>query len=52
MSWIFHQDNFMRIITILFALGSARYAIAGNWSMAGYSACAAGLQVFVMMGNK
>lgn len=36
------------LIMGLFAAAAIRYGFAGNWSQAGYHACAAGLQLFVM----
>jgi hypothetical protein len=48
MSWLFEPRVFLIVITVLFAAAAVRYAIAGNWAEAGYSACAAGLQLCVM----
>jgi hypothetical protein len=52
MSWILNPRIFLIVTTALFGLGAIAYAAKREWAMAGYHACAAGLQLCVMAGGK
>lgn len=50
MNWIVQNPDFiLRTITVMFIVSAIAYAVAGDLAMFGYNACAAGLQIFVMM---
>jgi hypothetical protein len=44
---IFHEKFFPVLILVLYALASARYAVARNWPQALYWVCAWGLTFLV-----
>lgn len=52
MTWLLNPRIFLIVTTVLFAAGAIAYAWKRDWPMAGYHACAAGLQICVMAGSK
>jgi len=52
MTWLTNPAVFLWPVIVLFALSAGRYAWDLDWPNAGYSACAAMLNVFVVMGGK
>jgi len=52
MTYLLNPRIFLIVTTGLFAAGAIAYAWKRDWPMAGYHACAAGLQVCVMCGSK
>jgi hypothetical protein len=52
MNWLSDPQLFMKIIAGLFAVSAIRLGFAGAWNQAGYSLCAALLNVFVINGGK
>lgn len=49
MSWLTDPQLFMKVIAVLFALSALRLGYDGDWLKSGYSACAALLNVFVVL---